>query len=69
MELEHINSGRKKRPKKEKKEKRKKKDAKMAAFFTGPSVPDPTDLSLRFVDKLSNYLFILKFLTYIMRST
>lgn len=59
MELEHINSGRKKRPKKEKKEKRRKKDAKMAAFFTGPSVPDPTDLSLRFVNRFSKYLFLI----------
>ncbi|XP_066928709.1 histone-lysine N-methyltransferase 2C-like [Clytia hemisphaerica] len=47
LELEYIQEGKKKRPKKEKKEKRRKRDAKlMASFFTGPSVPDPTDLSL-----------------------
>ena len=47
MELELLNTGKKKKSKKErKKEKKLKKEAKMA-FFNGPSVPDPTALSLR----------------------
>lgn len=52
MELEFLEEpGKKKRLKKEKKrEKKLKKEAKMAnSLFTGPSVPDPTALLVKYV--------------------